>query len=179
MKIGNIDPCHFTDSEGKRFLYFSNGGYVPLSDDGLSVEGKLKHVYDGWPIPRDWTIECFCMEGPKLVKHNDYYYLTTAEGGTAGSATSHMVISARSKSPFGSWENSPYNPIIRTKSSAEKWWSKGHGTVLHDDAGKWWLIFHGYEKGHYNMGRQTLLQPIEWTNDCWYKTPDSIKTDQQ
>ena len=178
LKIGNIDPCHFTDAKGKRYLYFSSGGYVPLSDDGLSVTGKLKHVYDGWPIPRDWTIECFCMEGPKFVKRGEYYYLTTAEGGTAGPATSHMVISARSKSPFGPWENSPYNPIIRTKSSSERWWSKGHGTVFEDTAGKWWIIFHGYENGYYNMGRQTLLQPIEWTNDGWYKTPDDIKTDE-
>ena len=178
LKIGNIDPFHFTDTEGKRYLYFSSGDYVPLSDDGMSVTGKLKHVYDGWPIPRNWTIECFCMEGPKLVKRSDYYYLTTAEGGTAGPATSHMVISARSKSPFGPWENSPYNPVIRTKSSSETWWSKGHGTIFRDASGKWWIIFHGYEKKHYNMGRQTLLQPIEWTNDGWYKTPDNIKTDQ-
>jgi xylan 1,4-beta-xylosidase len=31
------------------------------------------------------------------------------------------------------------------------------------------LLFHGYENGHYNMGRQTLLQPVEWTNDGWFK----------
>jgi len=31
------------------------------------------------------------------------------------------------------------------------------------------MIFHAYEKGFYNMGRQTLLQPIEWTKDGWYK----------
>jgi len=178
LKIGNIDPGHFTDPEGKRYLYFSNGDYVPLSEDGLSIIGEPKHVYDGWAIPRDWTIECFCMEGPKLVKHGDYYYLTTAEGGTAGPATSHMVISARSKSPFGPWENSPYNPIIRTKYSSEKWWSKGHSTIFEDAKGNWWTVFHGYENGHYNMGRQTLLQPIEWTNDGWFKTPDSIKTDE-
>ncbi len=178
LKIGNIDPCHFTDDTGKRYLYFSNGGYIPLSDNGLSVIGELKHSYDGWTIPRDWSIQCFCMEGPKLVKHGDYYYLTVAEGGTAGPATSHMVISARSKSPFGPWENSPYNPIIHTKSSAEKWWSKGHGTLFQDVAGKWWIIFHAYENGYYNMGRQTLLQPVEWTSDGWYKTPEGIITDQ-
>jgi len=178
LKVGNIDPGHIADVEGKRYLYFSSGGYVPLSDDGLSVTGEFKHTYNGWPIPREWTIECFCMEGPKLIKRGDYYYLTVAEGGTAGPATSHMVISARSKSPFGPWENSPYNPIIRTKESSEKWWSVGHGTVFEDANGKWWLIFHGYENGFYNMGRQTLLQPIEWTNDGWYKTPDDIKTDE-
>jgi len=178
LHISGIDPGHVVDEKGRRYLYFPNGGYVPLSDDGLSVTGEMKHVYDGWPIPRDWTIECFCMEGPKLMKRGDYYYLTVAEGGTAGPATSHMVISARSKSPFGPWENSPYNPIVRTKSSVEKWWSKGHGTIFEDAKGKWSLVFHAYEKGFYNMGRQTLLLPVEWTKDGWYKISDNVKDDQ-
>jgi xylan 1,4-beta-xylosidase len=179
LKIGNIDPGHFTDENGNRFLYFSNGNYVPLSKDGFSVIGNGKHVYDGWEIPTEWSIECFCMEGPKVFKHGDYYYLTVAEGGTAGPTTSHMVISARSKSPFGPWENSPYNPIVRTKESSEKWWSKGHATLIDDINGKWWMVFHGYENGNYNMGRQTLLQPVQWTNDGWYKSPEGIKTEEQ
>jgi xylan 1,4-beta-xylosidase len=177
LKIGYIDPGHFTDANGKRYLYFNNGGYVPLADDGLSIAGEFKSAYTGWPIPREWSIECFCMEGPKVTKRGDYYYLTVAEGGTAGPGTSHMVISARSRSPFGPWENSPFNPIIRTKDNSEKWWSKGHGTLIEGPNGKWWMVFHGYENGYYNMGRQTLLQPIEWTKDSWYKTPDNIKTD--
>jgi xylan 1,4-beta-xylosidase len=178
LKIGNIDPGHVVDENGKRYLYFSSGGYIPLSDDGLSVAGEYKHTYDGWTIPREWTIECFCLEGPKLVKRGDYYYLTVAEGGTAGPATGHMVISARSKSPLGPWENSPYNPIIRATSNNDKWWSKGHGTVFEDTKGKWWIIFHGYEKGFHNMGRQTLLLPVEWTKDNWYKIADDIKDEE-
>lgn len=177
LKIGNIDPGHFADNNGKRYLYFSNGGYVPLSDDGLSIIGDIKNVYNGWQIPREWTIECFCLEGPKLTKRGEYYYLTVAEGGTAGPATSHMIISARSKTPFGPWENSPYNPIERTNENSEKWWSKGHGTLFEDIKGNWWMVFHGYENGFYNMGRQTLLQPVEWTTDGWFKTPEGIKTD--
>ncbi len=177
LKVGNIDPGHVTDANGKRYLYFSSGGYVPLSDDGLSVTGELKQTYNGWPIPREWTIECFCLEGPKLIKHGDYYYLTMAAGGTAGPPTSHMVTSARSQSPFGPWENSPYNPIIRTNDISEKWWSQGHGTIFDDAKGNWWIVFHGYENGYSNMGRQTLLLPIEWTKDGWFKTPDKIKTD--
>lgn len=177
LHISNIDPGHFVDKDGKRYLYFADGGYVPLSDDGLSVTGTVKHVYDGWKIPREWTIECFCLEGPKLTKRGDYYYLTVAEGGTAGPATSHMIISARSGSPFGPWENSPYNPVIRTKSNEERWWSKGHGTIFSDTKGKWWIIFHAYEKGFYNMGRQTLLLPLEWTTDGWPKIPGNIKDD--
>jgi xylan 1,4-beta-xylosidase len=173
-----IDPGHITDENGKRFLYFSSGGYVPLSDDGLAAEGGYKKTYNGWPIPRNWTIELFALEGPKFTKHGEYYYLTTAEGGTSGPATSHMIISARSKSPLGPWENSPYNPIIRTLSKEEKWWSKGHGTIFEDTKGAWWIIFHAYEKDHYNMGRQTLMEPIEWTNDGWFKIPEGIKTEE-
>lgn len=174
LKVGNIDPGHITDDEGNRYLYFSNGGYVPLSKDGLSVTGELVPSYEGWPIPREWVIECMCLEGPKLMKHGDYYYLTVAEGGTAGPATGHMVISARSKSPLGPWENSPYNPIIRTKSADERWASVGHGTVFEDAKDNWWMIFHGYEKNHYNMGRQSLVAPVEWTEDGWFKIPDSF-----
>lgn len=175
LKIGNIDPGHVTDENGKRYLFFSFGGFAPLSDDGLSVTGELRSSYSGWPIPREWSIECFCMEGPKLVKHGGYYYLTVAQGGTAGPTTGHMVVSARSKSLFGPWENSPYNPIIRTTSNKERWCSKGHGTLFEDAKGKWWMIFHAYEKEFYNKGRQTLMMPIEWTKDGWYRIPDGVK----
>ncbi len=174
IDISMIDPGHVADDNGNRYLYFSSGSYVPLSPDGLSIAGPVQHSYDGWEIPRDWTIECFCMEGPKLMKHGEYYYLTVAEGGTAGPATGHMVISARSKSPLGPWENSPYNPILRAQSPANKWWSVGHGTVFDDKDGNGYLLFHGYENGFYNMGRQTMLTPIEWTEDGWYKIPDDV-----
>jgi beta-xylosidase len=39
------------------------------------------------------------------------------------------------------------------------------------------MMFHGYESGFYNFGRQTLLQPVEWTTDGWFKIPDNINTD--
>jgi len=178
LHVGKIDPGHVADQDGKRYLYFSDGGYVPLSGDGLSVAGDFEQAYNGWPIPRDYTIECFCMEGPKLAKRGEYYYLTTAEGGTAGPATSHMIISARSRSPFGPWENSPYNPVVRTLDDSERWWSKGHGTLFEDAGNNWWIVFHAYENGHYNMGRQTLLQPVEWTEDGWYKSPGGMATGQ-
>ncbi len=178
IDISMIDPGHVVDEQGNRYLYFSSGSYVPLTKDGLSVAGDPVHSYDGWKIPREWSIECFCMEGPKLFKRGEYYYLTVAEGGTAGPATGHMVISARSKSPLGPWENSPYNPILRAQSNKEQWWSVAHGTVFDDVDGNWFMIFHGYENGFYNMGRQTMLTPIEWTEDGWYKIPDAVKIDQ-
>ncbi|WP_346858379.1 family 43 glycosylhydrolase [uncultured Draconibacterium sp.] len=179
IDISMIDPGHVVDEKGNRYLYFSSGSYVPLTDDGLTVAGDPIHSYDGWEIPREWSIECFCMEGPKLFKRGDYYYLTVAEGGTAGPATGHMVISARSKSPLGPWENSPFNPILRAQSNKDQWWSVAHGTIFDDVDGNWFMMFHGYENGFYNMGRQTMLVPVEWTEDGWYKIPDDIKIEKQ
>jgi xylan 1,4-beta-xylosidase len=39
-------------------------------------------------------------------------------------------------------------------------------------------MYHGYEKGYYNLGRQTLLEPIEWTDDGWFRVPAGNITDQ-
>jgi xylan 1,4-beta-xylosidase len=31
------------------------------------------------------------------------------------------------------------------------------------------MIYHGYENGYRALGRQTLLEPMEWTNDGWFR----------
>src|ERR1035437_9226423 len=105
LKLGGIDPGHVVGPDGKRYLYSAGGHAVELSADGLSTVGQSKKVYDGWVIPKDWKTEGTWLESPKLTKRGEYYYLTSAEGGTAGPATSHMAIVARSKSPLGPWEN--------------------------------------------------------------------------
>ena len=81
--------------------------------------------------------------------------------------TSHMVVVARSRSINGPWENCPHNPIVRTVSRDEPWWSRGHATAVEGPGGQWWLIYHGYENGLRTLGRQMLLDPIEWTTDGW------------
>ena len=169
LKVGRIDPGHVVGEDGKRYLHLSAGMMVELSDDGLSTVGEMFKTYEGWRYPQEWVTECFCLESPKLNFKDGYYYLTSAQGGTAGPPTSHMVVSARSKSPKGPWENSPYNPIVHTYSGDEQWWSKGHGTLVDDVQGQWWVVYHAYEKGAHTLGRQTLIDPIEWTDDGWFR----------
>lgn len=163
-----IDPGHAVGEDGKRYLFLSGGDYVQLADDGLSVVGTPKHVYDGWHYPEDWDVESYAQEGPKISFRNGWYYMTTAVGGTAGPPTGHMVISARSRSIHGPWQNSPHNPITRTVSRDEPWWSRGHATVIEGTDGRGWLMYHGYENGYWTLGRQMLLEPIEWTDDGWF-----------
>lgn len=170
LRVRGIDPGHVVAADGKRYLYLDSGRVVELAPDGLSVRGEPKRVYEGWAYPKDWVVEGFYLESPKLAFRDGFYYLTTAQGGTAGPSTGHMAVSARSKSPLGPWENSPYNPVLHTWSRSERWWSKGHGTIFSDAAGRWYIVYHAYENGYYPLGRNTLMEPIEWTGEGWFKT---------
>lgn len=174
LGLSGIDPTHGATPEGRRVLYMAGGDMAELSDDGLSVKEQPRKVLMPWTIPDTWQVECECLEAPKLLFHNSYYYLSVAEGGTSGPPTSHMVLSARSRNIDGPWEWSPHNPIIHTQSRAEKWWSQGHGRLVDDADGSWWMIFHSYRSGAQNLGRQVLLLPIQWTADGWYKVRDDV-----
>jgi len=163
-----IDPGHAVGEDGKRYLFLSGIRRIELAADGLSTVGNLGQVYDPWRYPDDWVVEMFAPEGPKVFRRGDWFYLVSAVGGTSGPATSHMVIAARSRSIHGPWENCPHNPIVHTASSTEPWWSRGHASLVEGPDGSWWMVYHGYENGFRTLGRQTLLEPVRWTNDGWF-----------
>lgn len=176
---GVIDPGHIVGEDGTRYLFTSGVRRIQLADDGLSTVGELEKVYDGWRYPDEWITESYALEGPKLFRRDEWFYLVSAVGGTGGPPTGHMVIVARSRSVHGPWENHPRNPISRTADAAEAWWSRGHATLLpgtgadsSDD--EWWMISHGYENGYRTSGRQILLEPIRWKMDGW---PEAVVGD--
>ncbi len=155
LALHGIDRADGVTPEGRRVLYLAGGVMAELSSDGLSVTQKPRKVVETWPIPQDWQIECDCLEAPKLLFRDGYYYLNVSEGGTSGSPTSHMVLSPRSRNNAGPWEWSPYNPIVHTYSKTERWWSKGHGRLVDASDGSWWMTLHAYQNG-------------------WFKVPDGI-----
>jgi beta-xylosidase len=166
----HIDPGHAVGEDGRRWLFLSGGDRVLLGTDGLSLDGEVEHVYDPWRYPEDWVVETFAPEGPKIVRRGDWFYMITAVGGTAGPPTGHMVIMARSKSIDGPWEDDPDNPVIKTRSATEKWWSRGHATVFTGPDDAWWMIYHGYENGYWTLGRQALLEPVRWKENGWLES---------
>ena len=175
LKIGNIDPCHVVGEDGQRWMFMSGGKRVKLSSDGLSiVKGTEEVVYRGWKYPDEWVTEGMCLEGPKLRRIGEYYYYLNAEGGTAGPPTSHMVVQARSRSINGPWEDAPNNPLIHTWSKDERWWSKGHGSLVDTPDGKWVIVYHSYEKDFTNLGRQTLMEPVVLGKDGWFHRDETV-----
>jgi xylan 1,4-beta-xylosidase len=176
LGVSAIDPAHIAEN-GRRFLYTNGGQMVELTPDGLGVKSAPRTVFAPWRIPGSTRIECTCLEGPKLLEHNGYFYLNVAEGGTGGPATSHSVISARSRHAEGPWEFSPYNPIVHTQSREDRWLNLGHGRLVDTAAGRWYMTVHSYENGYRTLGRQLLLQPIEWTADGWFRVAPEIAAD--
>ena len=164
----HIDPCHAVAEDGSRWLFLSGGDRVRLSDDGLSLRGAVEHVYDPWRYPDDWDVEGFSPEGPKIHRRGDWFYMLTAVGGTAGPPTGHMVIAARSRSLHGPWQQHPANPLVRTTSHDEAWWCRGHASLVEAPDGSWWSLYHGYRADFWTLGRQCLLDPVEWSADGWF-----------
>jgi beta-xylosidase len=95
-------------------------------------------------------------EGPKILRHGDYYHMLTAVGGTAGPPTGHMVIAARSRSIHGPWEHHPGNPLVRTITDKGR---QGHALTGRCARGSWWAVYHGYRANFWTLGRQCLLDP--------------------
>ena len=176
VEAEGIDPGHVYAEDGKQYLYTNNCFAVELTEDGLAAAGERQKLYDGWEFPSDWETEGMWLESPKLFKRGDYFYLVTAEGGTAGPATSHMVVVARSKSATGPWENMPSNPLVHTYSADEEWWSKGHGTIFDDAEGNWYIVYHSYRNSYHTLGRTTIIESIDWTEDGWPKLANEENT---
>ena len=59
-------------------------------------------------------------EGPHIIKKDGYYYLFQAEGGTG---PGHRITVSRSKTLMGTYEQCPYNPIMRQTDENAALWS--------------------------------------------------------
>jgi beta-xylosidase len=166
----NLPPDGILADGGKGNRYHFGSGYriVPLKPNVYEAAGT-EWAQPRWPIPEDKGIECLCPEAPKVLVRNGYWYLLMAAGGTFGPSTSHMVLAARARDPRGPWEMSPYNPISRTLRRNEAWWSKGHGQLIEDPRGDWFMITHAIMKNFRSLGRASIIEPIEWTQDGWFR----------
>ncbi len=151
---GYIDTCPFWDDDGQAYLVhgFANSrigfksvlAIQKMSNDGMSLEDEFRIVFDGnenYPT----------IEGPKLYKKDDYYYiLAPALGVTEG-----VQVCLRSKNIYG-----PYEDRIVLE-QGDTIINGPHQGALVEANGKDYFI-HFQDKGAY--GRIPHLQPVEWIN---------------
>jgi len=165
MNIPDIDGSIFFDDDGKVY-YTSQGGGEKAGIKQCEFDPTTGHATaPSKPIFNDpnesWN------EGPHLYKIKGKYYLMLAEGGTGDR---HMETIHRSDSPWGPWEDCPYNPILTERDEpSSPIQCTGHADLIEAPDGSWWAVFLGVRphNGKSVLGRETYLAPVSWTADGW------------
>ena len=181
MSFDGIDPSLFFDDDGSAWLVSNGIPQVPMRYDGhraiwlqrydtatMQLVGERKVLVDGGVDPASKPEH---VEGPHIFRRGDWYYLTAAEGGT-GEQHAQMVWRSRDvEGPYVAWTGNPSltqrdldpnrpSPITST----------GHAQFIELQDGSWWTVFLGtrpYRGNQYNLGRETFLLPVRWTDDGW------------
>lgn len=154
-----IDPGFFADDDGRLFFLTNRALIHELQPDGLAIKGPITQV--------DRTSYAL-FEGPDIFKHGGFYYLLFSDGGTLPRERSTITV-LRSRALEGPWEPDPGNPVMFSTDSGARFEGPAHGTLIDTPSGEWYLGYHAHETAYYTLGRQFLMEPVEWTADGWWR----------
>ena len=157
---GLIDPCPLWDEDGRVYLVHawarSRAGFAnvltlnQLSADGLHAIDEGTVIVDGERLPGYRT-----LEGPKIYKRNDEYWIFAPAGGVKTGWQSVF----RSKSIDG-----PYEARIVLEQGSTDINGPHQGAWVDTPEGDhWFLHFQDLEA----YGRVVHLQPMTWRADGW------------
>ena len=170
QEAGSIDAMPFTDAQGVRWLLWKEDGNskkLPtpiwlqrLRDDGLALVGEKREI-----LRNDAKWEGAVVEGPFVLRRGDWYYLFYSGGACCGRNCNYALGVARAKDLAGPWEKAPTNPILAGNAA---WRCPGHGSIVADPEGRYWLLYHAYaQKGFVATGREMLLDEVVFGADGW------------
>lgn len=162
----SIDPFYIEDN-GHKYLFWGSfrGIYgIELSDDGLSIKDGAKK----------FQIAGTLTEGTYIIKHDGYYYLFGSAGSCCdgGNSTYHVMV-ARSENLTGPYVNKVGERALDNQFSNFLYRSPdvvgpGHNSeFVLDDAGQYWMLYHGYDAKDTGAGRKVFLDKVTWGEDGW------------
>ncbi|WP_029033804.1 glycoside hydrolase family 43 protein [Salinimicrobium terrae] len=178
-EVIGIDPGLFFDEEKSYIVYNSDPpNNEPLYDghrtirmmefdkENLRTIGEDRILVNGGV---DISTEPVWAEGPRIYKLNGYYYLMTAEGGTAVNHSEMIYRNRDIDDEFIPFED---NPILTQRhldpNRENPITSAGHADIVQHPNGDWYGVFlavRPYEGDYYNTGRETFMTPVKWEND--------------
>jgi len=167
---GSIDPAPVVDTNGVRYLVWKEDGNSQqkptpiwlqrLNDDGTKLIGEPHEL-----IHNDADWEGNVVEGPFILRRGDWFYLFYSGAGCCGTGCNYALGVARSHSLSGPWEKNPANPILAAN---ETWKCPGHGSIVQDPAGRYFLLYHSYAANNsIYTGRQGMLDEVTFGADDW------------
>jgi xylan 1,4-beta-xylosidase len=167
---GSIDPVAVTDERGERYLVWKEDGNSrnqptpiwaqKLSSDGTKLTGARQEL-----IRNDAKWEAQLVEGPFILRRNGWFYMFYSGNACCGRECNYALGVARSRKLLGPWEKNPGNPILRGN---ETWKCPGHGSIVSDQNGKDFLLYHAYHaRDTVYVGREALLDEVSWGKGGW------------
>ena len=160
FEFDGIDPS-ITFDEGRVYVQASAGKIVQfeidLSTGERSSEERTIWTGTGGANP----------EAPHVFKHDGWYHLLIAEGGTHAT---HSATMARSRNIWGPYEASPRNPTLTARETDEYVQHTGHCDVFQDRDEGWWAVCLGVRRkeDRHVLGRESFLTPARW-EDGWLR----------
>lgn len=164
LDFEGIDPSFYWEA-GRTYVQYAGFGEIYQ----IEIEETTGEILNG-PVLLTTGCGGRDAEGPHMWKRDGYYYLMLAEGGTR---EGHMETLMRSRSLWGPFEASPYNPVISNKDSASQpIQCVGHADWITGPDGKDYLVTLGtrHVKHKTILGRETMLTPAYWTEDGWLRS---------
>jgi xylan 1,4-beta-xylosidase len=167
---GSIDAMPVQDEHGRLHLIWKEDGNSRkqptllwsqrLSDDGLRLIGSRQEVFRN-----DAPWEGNVVEGPFVLRRNGWFYMFYSGNACCGRACNYALGVARSRVLGGPWEKYSGNPILPGNVA---WKCPGHGSIVSDDRGRDFLMYHAYSPtDSIYVGRQALLDEVTWGADGW------------
>jgi xylan 1,4-beta-xylosidase len=167
---GSIDPAPVIDENGRRYLIWKEDGNSrkrpaiiwaqPLADNGAQLTGEPQEL-----LRNDAPWEGAVIEGPFVLRRGDWFYLFYSGGACCGRECNYGLGVTRAHNLLGPWEKHPANPILMGNAG---WKCPGHGSIVADEKGRYWLLYHGYSTTNFVFtGREALLDEVRFETNAW------------
>ena len=176
LNSSGFDPSLFHDDDGRKYLLNMLWDHRPGQNRfaGIVLQeyapadrklvGVRRNIFKGTPLG--------LTEAPHLYKRDGFYYLITAEGGTAWG---HAVTMARSRTLLGPYELHPDVYILSARNRPDAALQRaGHADLVDTAAGETYMVYLCGRplpnRGRCPLGRETAIQPMTWGADGWLRT---------
>jgi len=175
INSSGFDPSLFHDDDGRKWFLNMLWDHRPgnnrfagivaqeYSPKEKKLIGERVNIFKGTPLG--------LTEAPHLYKRDGWYYLLTAEGGTA---FGHAVTMARSRNLLGPYELHPNTTIITARDRPDAPLQRaGHADLVETQDGDTYIVYLCgrplKNRGRCTLGRETAIQKMQW-RDGWLYT---------
>lgn len=184
-----IDPCIFVEDNQ---VFMAAGSFrgiflFQLTEDGMGLYKGAKYQNENKILIAGkvggWDGSTY--EGSYIVKKDDYYYFFGSVGSCCeGINSTYSVYVGRSESLTGPYLDSKGNNLANSGGgitygdlclwsgtmSDRDFYGPGHNSILIDDKGEYWIVYHAYVKKDNFATRHLMMDKLIWNENGFPQT---------